>query len=411
MALQEVSAALVSLRQMTQYLRPYCARRLVLRNRRDIQLVRKQVEKECLQATGALVVYYCGHALDRDDELYLCFGQTSCADYKRTALRFRELGEWMVSSPARKKLLILDCCHAEIGLLHLSVLQSRIGTEGVYALAAAQSYESARTGKSGGPTLFTGELHRILTEGPRSATGRFSVSEVFQELKQRLDELRRKDQNVPTPAFCAQGTGDQIIVGQVQSASFDELVAASIGLDCQDLPAKVRANLEVIGLFRAKQLAWELRDMSNKVRADIQEWSHELENALPDSYAVALVVRRLKKVRTCREILHSRIMFDCASWGDYLTVAERMYKELDDFYGRVWQLAGGRGLEGSLSRGKRTRGKSARLVLSEVKKGFKEEVEAILTLIPGWARQAKQLYDRFCSELTPNRRSRGGRAG
>src|ERR1051325_2496334 len=65
------------------------------------------------QAEDLLVVYYAGHGIRHDvedDKLYLTVRQTDREGLNGTAVPFDYVRDAIRQSPARNKLLILDCC-------------------------------------------------------------------------------------------------------------------------------------------------------------------------------------------------------------------------------------------------------------------------------------------------------------
>lgn len=141
------------------------------------------------QASDTLVVYYCGHGL-RDSEsadLYLALtGSRDGAGY--TATEYRHLRTALRASPARRKIVILDCCFSGRAARTLSAgdFAAQTSVDGAYVLTASPRDHVALAPEGERYTAFTGELLHLLRNGVRQAPETLDLETLFRELEARL---------------------------------------------------------------------------------------------------------------------------------------------------------------------------------------------------------------------------------
>ena len=116
-----------------------------------------------------LLVYWAGHAGRRQaDDLWLYCRDTGDPPMAATAIAGSELGEYLAEQPAREIVLILDACHAGIGINAIvsafrGVTEGRAYPDrrpGLAVISSASSYQPAREG------VFAPALVTILRDGP-----------------------------------------------------------------------------------------------------------------------------------------------------------------------------------------------------------------------------------------------------
>ncbi len=164
----------------------------------------------------------------------------------------------MAESPASKKVVILDCCHADAGLVDVALLQQHIATEGVAAIAAAVRGPAI---SPAGEELacFTKHLVEILRGGSvANASGEVTVLDVFDELSRRFPSEEMRLACAPAVAFQQSGNGHRTILACESEPPCLDLVAKAINVRPEHIPARLKKQVPVLGLFRAKELACEL---------------------------------------------------------------------------------------------------------------------------------------------------------
>nr|WP_156994149.1 caspase family protein [Pseudonocardia acaciae] len=148
-------------------------------------------------AQDVLLVCFVGHGLlDADGELYLATGAT---DHVRdrlefTAVPYAVLRKELDRSPARQRIVVLDCCFSGqaggLATLHWpdGLVTSR--APGGYVLASAAPEESALSPPDQPHTMFTGELIRLLREGDPTGPPALTLDHLYRCLDRALTSRR-----------------------------------------------------------------------------------------------------------------------------------------------------------------------------------------------------------------------------
>lgn len=129
-------------------------------------------------AADLLLFYYAGHGLrDQDDRLCLALPGSvdTPRDARRTSLPVDSVLEIMKRAPARHRLVILDCCYSGL------VMDSPAAAD-LHLLTATNRTTKAAYRVDARDTEFTGELVRILVDGP----GPVDLGSVYRHLDRAL---------------------------------------------------------------------------------------------------------------------------------------------------------------------------------------------------------------------------------
>ena len=164
-------------------------------------LARKLVElTEGVQ--DVLLLYYVGHGMHiPNGQLALALRDTSSNRtlLRHTAMVYKDIVDILRGCPATTKLVILDCCLAELGNRASDQFQSAdIDAEpvdGLYCIWASKEWEKARSPISGGLTYFTDAFVNVVRTGIPRKPPQLTIDQIFTELRARL--LRA---NLPEPA-------------------------------------------------------------------------------------------------------------------------------------------------------------------------------------------------------------------
>jgi hypothetical protein len=148
-----------------------------------------------------LLLYYVGHGL-RTSAGQLALGlRDTDADPEKlpdTATLYEAVARMLRGSPAATKLVILDCCHAELGNKdHFQFQAADIDAEpvdGLYFIGASKRNEKAKAPVGGRLTYFTEAFLDVIRSGIPNRPAHLRLDQIFVELRSRL--LRA---NLPEP--------------------------------------------------------------------------------------------------------------------------------------------------------------------------------------------------------------------
>lgn len=135
-----------------------------------------------------LLVYYFGHALVRNNDLYLIF-KDSDPSLLSTQLLFSDIVRWASGFNIGKAIFILDCCYAGTGAYHV---KATVGSGNKYALIASSIPTQKSYFLSGKTPLgvFSWNIFRGLRdiEAAQRGTRLITISSLFEYTKRLLLE-------------------------------------------------------------------------------------------------------------------------------------------------------------------------------------------------------------------------------
>lgn len=147
-----------------------------------------------------LLLYYVGHGIRiPNGQLALALRDTSSTRnlLRHTAMVYKEVADILRGCPATTKLVILDCCHAELGNRASDQFQSAdIDAEpvdGLYCIWASKEWENAKSPLSGGLTYFTDAFIDVVRTGIPGKPPQLTIGQVFIELRARLLRTSRPE--------------------------------------------------------------------------------------------------------------------------------------------------------------------------------------------------------------------------
>lgn len=156
------------------------------------------------EAEDVLLVYYAGHGVlgMRHHELYLGLMTTNPDRPQYSALPFKWVRDELLDSPARTKVLILDCCFSGRAIDDFmadreSLVMGQLGVSGTYTLTSSPANEPSLAPPDARYTAFTGELLALLRDGVPSGPAELDLQVLFQQLVHRMTE-----QGWPVPKQC-----------------------------------------------------------------------------------------------------------------------------------------------------------------------------------------------------------------
>ncbi|MGW1451964.1 caspase family protein [Micromonospora sp. NPDC002411] len=166
------------------------------------------IAERCGEAEDLLLVYYAGHGLlDDNGELFLALSGTNPRPdwLKYTAIPFSWIRDAMRDSPARTRVLILDCCFAGRALNTMSAadvengLADRSEIQGTFTLTATSDNVAAIAPVGAEHTAFTGELLSLLRHGPPVRDGHPDGEDLTLSAAYRHLAVTLPSQGLPRP--------------------------------------------------------------------------------------------------------------------------------------------------------------------------------------------------------------------
>ena len=161
-------------------------------------IIRFQLSKASKEADDTLLVYYIGHGVREDGQLYLT-AYNSIKDYiGETAIDIVLFKNIIKKSNALKRILILDCCYSglaisgELGNAD-SELEAQISDiTGTYILSSSPSNKVSMQLEGDEYTLFTGELIKALKFGIPNKKAEISLDDIYEHINKEFKTKQSK---------------------------------------------------------------------------------------------------------------------------------------------------------------------------------------------------------------------------
>ncbi|MFE9607222.1 tetratricopeptide repeat protein [Streptomyces sp. NPDC006012] len=171
------------------------------------------------QAEDVFLVYFCGHGLIGRErrELYLGLAKSVVDAPSFTAFPFQGIREAFLSSPARNKVLVLDCCFSgraiagNLSGVHEPLID-QMEIAGTYTLTSSAANEPSRFQEGERHTAFTGELLLALRDGiPQSSSADVTLGALFRHLRRVLPT-----RGMPEPQQCGTDTAELLVLARTR---------------------------------------------------------------------------------------------------------------------------------------------------------------------------------------------------
>ncbi|GAA2819374.1 caspase family protein [Crossiella cryophila] len=143
------------------------------------------------QAEDLLLVYYAGHGIRSQvrEQLFLGVRLTSPRNLWGTGVPFDSIREVVESSPARTRVLLLDCCYAGLAVRTMGgagVDIQEVDVRGTAVIASSPRNERSHSPVGERHTAFTGEVIRLLRDGAPVRDAPLTVQQLFRSVSAAL---------------------------------------------------------------------------------------------------------------------------------------------------------------------------------------------------------------------------------
>jgi hypothetical protein len=172
----------------------------VIMDEGNLSLIGRKLRTAARQAQDLLLVYYAGHGLvgGKRHDLYLALPDSEWGDPEFNSLEYDKLRSAVLDSPAKTKVIILDCCFSGRAVTETMAgsaeLLGEIEVDGSYVLTAAGGNQVALIVEGEEHTAFTGRLLTLLRDGVIGGPELLAVDDLYKELR-----VRMKAEGLPIP--------------------------------------------------------------------------------------------------------------------------------------------------------------------------------------------------------------------
>ncbi|MBO2459112.1 caspase family protein [Actinomadura violacea] len=177
------------------------------------------------EAEDSLIVYYCGHGLTagRRHDLYLALPGTDAEDPLFNALEYDKLRSAILDSPAKTKIVILDCCFSARAfaqtLSDVTSVADMLDVDGTYVLVSADREQVALAPEGERHTAFTGRLLRLLTDGVPEGPELLTLDFLYGQLRTIM-----RGAGLPEPQRFGTSTAEQFTLGRNRALSAEPVL-------------------------------------------------------------------------------------------------------------------------------------------------------------------------------------------
>ena len=157
----------------------------------------KELNKIGKHATDTIIVYYSGHGIREDEQLYLTCVDSVMEDIYVTGVSIKRVKKLIKKSKAKKRILILDCCHSgkainvDMGGSEEANYYEFEEMEGTLTLASSPANRISVAKEGHELTEFTKEFVGILEEGLPTGKPTLSIPEIADKIKATFRNRRK----------------------------------------------------------------------------------------------------------------------------------------------------------------------------------------------------------------------------
>ncbi|GAA0975295.1 hypothetical protein GCM10009555_032930 [Acrocarpospora macrocephala] len=163
----------------------------------DVRRLLQDIRRQARNTDRVLLLYFVGHGtLLPDGRLCLALTDTESGDADYTGLEYQRIREALVDSPARTKIVILDCCFSGRAIEALSGSAGDItDIHGSYVLTASDNaaHVVPLERQADTTTSFTGALVELIRAGIPGESEELTLGVLFPHLRNRLARAGRPE--------------------------------------------------------------------------------------------------------------------------------------------------------------------------------------------------------------------------
>ncbi len=238
------------------------------------------IKTNTAEAQGTLLFYYAGHGIIAyDGSLLFPTQETEKSMEDETSVAWELVKRRLISSPARRRILILDCCYSGRATGSLGAetaeLRAPLAAEGAIAITAAPRNKTAHFLAGEDYTAFSGRLFTVLEYGIPDRGGLLTADAIFEETR-RLVSMRG---NLPEPQIVASGTMGQLPIARNKAVAVTRDTVWRAGYPNEDAEwiAQIREHTaRIAGRFAATPHAPMNTNELQSLAGPIRKWAVKL---------------------------------------------------------------------------------------------------------------------------------------
>lgn len=188
----------------------------VLLDEGDLRELGRRLRSAVSEAEDLLIVFYAGHGLvgGKRHDLYLALPDSEWQAPEFNSLEYDKLRAAVLDSPAKNKVLILDCCFSGRALEGMmadpaTAVLGQLDVQGTYVLTSAQRNQVALALPGEDHTAFTGRLIGLLRDGVKDGPEFLSIESLYLKLRSIMVA-----DGLPLPEKRATRTAEFVVLGR-----------------------------------------------------------------------------------------------------------------------------------------------------------------------------------------------------
>lgn len=174
---------------------------IVLNERSDE--IQTRLFKAAREASDTLIVYYSGHGIRHEGDLYLTAYNSEYDTIFINGINFNKINALIERTKASKRVLILDCCYSGLAL------QNKMGVEEIethyenidstYVIASSPSNRPSIFKDEKRNTEFTSSLIDVIKKGVPNSRNFVSLEDIYSSIHEDFRKRKKAGENIFIP--------------------------------------------------------------------------------------------------------------------------------------------------------------------------------------------------------------------